>query len=188
MTYCTRCLIPASKPHASFDAEGVCSACRAHERKNDVLAGIDWEDRRRQFDDVVAAAKARNAPFYDVVVPVSGGKDSISQVARVLPYDLRILAVNVDYGIKTEIGQHNLACIPRMGANLTIYRPQEPLHTRLVAARLRRLRRPRPAQPHAAARLPAARRDALRRAARGARARTRRPSTAAPRRSRRAPR
>ena len=132
MIYCTRCLVPGSKPYVSFDDEGVCAACRAHERKNDVLAGIDWDDRRRQFDEVVAEAKARKAPYYDVVIPVAGGKDSISQVARVLPHDVRILAVHVDYGIKTEIGIQNLACIPRMGANLSIYRPQEPLHTRLI--------------------------------------------------------
>ena len=77
-------------------------------------------------------ARARNAPYYDVLVPVSGGKDSITQVARLLPFGLRILAVNVDYGVKTEIGRHNLACVPQMGANLVTYRPEEQLHKRLI--------------------------------------------------------
>ena len=48
------------------------------------------------------------------MVPVSGGKDSISQVHRLLNKGLRILAVNIDYGIKTEIGKYNLDRIPLM--------------------------------------------------------------------------
>ena len=132
MRYCARCLIPDTKPHASFDDDGVCSACRAHELKNDIQAGIDWEARRAEFDALIEQTKTRQAPFYDVLVPVSGGKDSITQVARLLGHGLRILAVNVDYGIKTEIGHWNLSRIPAMGANLATYRPEEQLHTRLI--------------------------------------------------------
>ncbi|MGB8180778.1 MAG: N-acetyl sugar amidotransferase [Stellaceae bacterium] len=132
LRYCTRCLLPSTKPYIAFDAEGVCNACRAHERKNAAEAGIDWAGRVREFDVLVAKAKAKRAPFFDALVPVSGGKDSISQVHRLLDRDLRILAVNVDYGIKTEIGRRNLACIPAMGANLFIYTPEQPLHRELV--------------------------------------------------------
>ena len=132
MRYCTRCLVPDTKPYASFDGEGVCTACRAHELKNAAEAGIDWKARRREFDELVLWAKAQRAPWYDALVPVSGGKDSIAQVSRLLGSDLRILAVNVDYGIKTEIGRRNLACVPAMGASLVIYRPDERLNRRLI--------------------------------------------------------
>ncbi len=132
MKYCTRCVMPDTKPHIIFDDEGVCNACRAHEKKNAVLGGIDWQAREAAFDKLVQEAKAQNAPFYDVLVPVSGGKDSITQAHRLLKYDLRILAVNVDYGIKTEVGIHNLNLIPAMGASLIIYRPEQRLHKRLI--------------------------------------------------------
>jgi N-acetyl sugar amidotransferase len=132
MTYCRRCLIPDSKPHVVFDSDGVCNACHAHAQKNDALAGIDWAHREQAFTALVRQARAREAPYYDVLVPVSGGKDSITQVARLLPLDVRILAVNVDYGVKTEIGRHNLACVPQMGASLITYRPEERLHKRLI--------------------------------------------------------
>lgn len=132
MRYCRRCLIPASKPHASFDEDGVCNACRAHDTKNDAERGIDWDERAREFDEIVTWAKEQRAPMYDALVPVSGGKDSITQVHRLLGRGLRILAVNVDYGIKTDIGRHNLACIPAMGASLITYRPEEQLHRRLI--------------------------------------------------------
>ena len=124
--------MPDTKPYVQFDRDGVCSACLAHRQKNVYLDGIDWEERENLFNEIVLDAKSKNAPFYDVLVPVSGGKDSITQVHYLLKYDLRILAVNVDYGIKTEIGRHNLSLIPEMGANLIIYRPEQQLHKRLI--------------------------------------------------------
>lgn len=132
MKYCTRCLLPDSKPYIRFDEQGVCAACRVHEQKNRAEQGIDWAARGREFDALIEKAKARRAPLYDALVPVSGGKDSISQVHRLLGRGLRILAVNVDYGVKTEIGKRNLDCIPRMGANLLIYTPTQPLHRQLI--------------------------------------------------------
>jgi N-acetyl sugar amidotransferase len=132
ISYCTRCVLPSTKPYISFDEEGVCGACRAHEQKRDVLGGIDWAARAAEFDTLLDDVKAQRAPFFDVLVPVSGGKDSISQVARVLDHGLRILAVNVDYGIKTEVGRRNLERIPPMGATLLVHRPEEPLQKRLI--------------------------------------------------------
>ncbi len=132
MRYCTRCIIPASKPHITFDDEGVCTACRAHERKNAALGGIDWVERARVFEALIEEARAAKAPWFDVLVPVSGGKDSITQVHRMLGRDLRILAVNVDYGMKTDIGRENLAVIPGMGATLFQATPDHTLHRKLV--------------------------------------------------------
>jgi len=132
MKYCTRCLIPDTKPYITFDQNGVCNACIAHDQKNRVQGSIDWESREKEFEKIVLSAKSKKAPFYDVLVPVSGGKDSITQVHRLLKYDLRILAVNVDYGIKTEIGVYNLSRIPKMGVNLAVYRPDEVFHRQLV--------------------------------------------------------
>lgn len=124
--------MPRTKPHLSFDESGVCGACIAHQKKNEVLGGIDWKQRMHQFNNLLEQAKDANTPHYDVLVPVSGGKDSITQVHRVLNRGLRILAVNVDYGIKTEIGKQNLECIAEMGADLVIFRPRQPLHKRLI--------------------------------------------------------
>lgn len=132
MKYCRKCLLPTTKPHIGFDEQGVCNACRAHETKSAISGGINWQAREAAFDKLIHEAKAKNAPFYDALVPVSGGKDSITQVHRLLKYDLRILAVNVDYGIKTEVGVYNLNLIPEMGASLFIYRPEQGLHKKLI--------------------------------------------------------
>ncbi len=125
--------MPDTKPYISFNEYGVCAACQASRRKVDIVNGIDWDKRANEFDKIVLHARSKQAPFYDVLVPVSGGKDSITQVHRLLKYHLRILAVNVDYGIKTDIGKYNLECIPRnMGVNLQIYRPNLALHKKLI--------------------------------------------------------
>jgi len=130
--YCKSCLIPSTKPYISFDEAGICNACESAIKKRTAGQGIDWSARQIDFDELTSWAKAQNAPNYDAMVPVSGGKDSITQVHRLLNKGLRILAVNVDYGIKTEIGRSNLECIPAMGANLMIFRPELKLHKRLI--------------------------------------------------------
>lgn len=124
--------MPSTKPYISFDEMGVCNACQSGSKKQSTDQGIDWEARERAFDKLVSWAHAQNAPYYDAMVPVSGGKDSITQVHRLLNRGLRILAVNVDYGIKTDIGRSNLECIPAMGANLIIFRPELKLHKHLI--------------------------------------------------------
>lgn len=131
MKYCTLCLIPGTKPYVTFNRDGVCSACLKHGMKRD-RREIDWPEREKQFEKIVLTAKSKRAPFYDVLVPVSGGKDSITQVHRLLKFGLRILAVNVDYGIKTEIGKHNLNIIPEMGADLLIYKPEQSIHKKII--------------------------------------------------------
>jgi len=132
MKYCTKCLLPDTKPYLIFDDNGICSACKAHEMKKNRDHGIDWTQKKEQFKALIDEIKTLNAPFYDVLVPVSGGKDSITQVHRLLGNNLRILAVNIDYGIKTEIGKYNLDLIPKMGAHLLIYRPEINLHKKLI--------------------------------------------------------
>ena len=132
--YCKKCLMPNTKPYLIFNKQGVCSACESSEKKNlnKDKNPIDWGQRKKEFNDLIEWTKEQNAPYYDAMVPVSGGKDSITQVHRLLDKGLRILAVNVDYGIKTEIGKYNLERIPLMGANLTTFRPELILHKKLI--------------------------------------------------------
>ena len=80
INYCSRCVFPSTKPYIFFDEEGVCGACRSSEKKRKFEGGIDWKHREKQFESLILQAKAQQAPFYDVMVPVSGGKDSITQV------------------------------------------------------------------------------------------------------------
>lgn len=72
--YCTRCVYPsvAATP-LMFDERGVCSGCRVHDQKEKIA----WTKRRRQLQQL--ADEYRSGSNYDIVIPVSGGKDSYFQ-------------------------------------------------------------------------------------------------------------
>jgi len=130
--YCTKCLMPNTKPFLSFNDKGVCSACINHEKKQIDKDGINWIDREKEFRELINNIKSHKNKLYKVVIPVSGGKDSITQVHIAFKYGLRPLAVNVDYGIKTEIGRKNLNIVPSMGATLITVRPPQKIHKKLI--------------------------------------------------------
>lgn len=133
LKYCKICVLPSTKPHIKFDSDGVCTACLFHLKKNSNIKNkIDWNKRKLEFDKLIKKIKSIKAPLYDVCVPVSGGKDSITQVSHLLNRNLRILCVNIDYGIKTKIGESNLRIIPKMGANLITYRPNLKLQKKVI--------------------------------------------------------
>lgn len=74
MQYCTKCVYPAvvATP-TTFDEEGVCSGCRVSEQ----VAGIDWSRRLEMMRKLIESYRSKDS--YDVVIPVSGGKDSYFQ-------------------------------------------------------------------------------------------------------------
>ena len=74
MQYCTKCVYPsASAAPLTFDDKGVCSGCRVKSMDIDV----DWERRLEQLKRLASQYKTTNN--YDIVIPVSGGKDSYWQ-------------------------------------------------------------------------------------------------------------
>lgn len=112
MIRCTKCVLPDTKPDLFFDSEGVCDACRSAEQKKT----IDWTARQREFWDLCSWAKSQKAE-YDVVVPVSGGKDSTYQVIKALEYGLNVLAVTFQPTLQTELGRENLRNLISLGVN-----------------------------------------------------------------------
>ncbi len=62
---------------------------------------------------LIAEARLRHAP-YDVVVPVSGGKDSTYQVVKLLELGARVLAVNAATDMLTPLGRRNLDNVKRL--------------------------------------------------------------------------
>ena len=109
--FCTQCTISSMRPRITFDSEGVCSACRFAEKKK----ATDWVDRERELQALLDQHRARDGSF-DVVVPVSGGKDG-GFVAHQLKhrYDMNPLCVSFAPLLPTEIGQQNLAAFIRSG-------------------------------------------------------------------------
>lgn len=75
MKYCKNCLQTDTRPGIRFDADGICPACNYHKS----LQYVDWDERRKELDEIVAFGKANNHSGYDCIIGVSGGKDSLRQ-------------------------------------------------------------------------------------------------------------
>ena len=99
--FCKRCTMNNQRPSSTvefkqkanekkrtlaFDEEGVCEACRYAEKKRT----INWSERNLELEELCNRFR-RNDGRYDVVVPGSGGKDSI-QAAHLLKYKYNIFA------------------------------------------------------------------------------------------------
>jgi N-acetyl sugar amidotransferase len=113
ITYCTKCVMPETKPDLGFDSEGVCNACKNYENR----AEVDWEDRRHQLEELLTKYRVKDSSNYDCIVPVSGGKDSTYQVIKVLELGLNPLCVTATTDYLTELGRKNIENIKRLGVD-----------------------------------------------------------------------
>lgn len=112
MKFCTRCVMPDTKPDLFFNERGLCDACVSADYKNKV----DWHARQREFWDLCSWAKSQKKD-YDCVIPVSGGKDSHYQTYKALEYGLKVLAVTFQPTLQTELGRQNLRNLISMGVD-----------------------------------------------------------------------
>ncbi len=101
--YCTRCCLPETMEGIAFDEFGVCVPCRSSEMK----MHIDWNERRAALDALVDSY--RSSDYYDCMLPMSGGKDSMYQ-AHVLHSVLGVTALAVTHGQNwaSTVGRFNL--------------------------------------------------------------------------------
>ena len=112
MRYCTRCVLPDTRPNLVLDESGVCNACRATETKVE----IDWDARKQSFLKVIENAK-KLSRGYDCLIPVSGGKDSTWQVVVCLEHGLKPLCVTWRPPARTPLGQKNLDNLISLGVD-----------------------------------------------------------------------
>lgn len=103
LRYCTRCCLPETMEGITFDEFGICVPCRSSEEK----MHIDWDERRRRLDCIINAF--RSPTYYDCMLPMSGGKDSMYQahiLRKVL--DVEPLAVTHGQNWLSTVGRYNL--------------------------------------------------------------------------------
>lgn len=113
MRYCSRCVLPDTRPGIVLGIGDVCNACSAY---SEATASVDWSSREAAFRALVAETK-KHSKGYDCVIPVSGGKDSTWQVLRCLEYGLNPLAVTWRTPARTELGQYNLDRLIELGVD-----------------------------------------------------------------------
>lgn len=103
---CKKCVMLSTRPRITY-REGVCSACQWAEEKRTI---VDWKSRERELDELCNKHR-RTDGFFDVIVPVSGGKDS-STVAHKLKtqHGMHPLCININHApeCNTEVNETNL--------------------------------------------------------------------------------
>ena len=129
MKYCKKCVYPDTKPDLIFDKDGVCNACRNHERKNEV----NWEERREEFLKIVEKFKSKNGSLYDCVIPVSGGKDSHYQAYFIKKeFGLNPLLVNFIPRDLVPLGRKNIENLKRLGFDYIEFTPNPIVYRKLA--------------------------------------------------------
>lgn len=103
----------STRPRIAFDARGFCNACQWMEQKK----VINWSERQLKFEQLLNKHRREDGAF-DVLVPVSGGKDG-SYVAYNLKhkYGMNPLCVTVSPPLSLELGDRNLKNFVQSGYN-----------------------------------------------------------------------
>lgn len=122
MRYCSKCVMPDTRPGIYFDEEGICQACRAEEQK-DVT---NWSERHQELKKICDKYRRKKEGEYDCIIAVSGGKDSHFQVyyfKEVMRMNPLLVSVEDNFEM-TNAGKHNLQNISeRFSCHLMTLKP-----------------------------------------------------------------
>jgi len=127
---CTRCILPDIYPSITFNEYGVCNFCIEDADEK----GKPSRKSKGELDRLVEKYKGRNQK-YDVIVGLSGGKDS-SYVAYYLKreYDLKILGLHYNIGYSSTYAIQNLEnLVEKLDIDLFSIRPRASFLRRLFA-------------------------------------------------------
>lgn len=126
---CSKCILPSMFPDIKFDDNGVCSKCHESNKK---YIQRDYKAFGAQLEDILHWSKVQNKRF-DCVVPFSGGKDS-SYVMYLCKrkYNLKVLAVNFNNGLRTIEALNNIEkIIKKLDVAYVSYGPNRNLMKKL---------------------------------------------------------
>jgi N-acetyl sugar amidotransferase len=151
--YCKRCVMsnqrPATSPEfkkkttsdtptSTFGDDGICDACRFNEMKR----SFDWKSRRQQLQDLCDRFRSSDMS-YDVLVPGSGGKDSI-YVSEILRTEFGMTPLTVTWAphAYTDVGWHNMQAWQQTGVDNLLFTPNPKLHAKLTELAFKNLVNP----------------------------------------------
>ena len=131
---CKKCILPDTYPNIQFDKNGICKYCL--EQENGKCAS--GKKSKSKLDSIIQRHKGKSSK-YDVIVGLSGGKDS-TYVAYYLKkeYDLKMLGMNYDIGYRSEYAIQNLDTVAdKLNIDLLTIRPNRSFLKKLFVHFLR---------------------------------------------------
>jgi len=123
--WCTACVYPSiSAAPMEFDEQGVCTGCQMAKVKAAIPAS-EWRRRKQLLREVLEKYRCRDGSRHDVVVAVSGGKDSYFQVHLLKEeFGLNPLLVTYDGNNWTDTGLRNMVRMREVfGVDHIVVRP-----------------------------------------------------------------
>ncbi len=93
---CTNCILPETIPNITFNEDGVCNYCLEY-YKSAKTAVTDFETKKKRFENFIELARERRIKTgskYDLLVALSGGRDSSYIALALSKMGLKILCVN----------------------------------------------------------------------------------------------
>ena len=141
MKYCTKCVMPDTRPGIKFDKDGVCSACQTHEKKKTT----DYAKRMQEFKALCDKYRGMNGDGYDCMIAVSGGKDSHFQVyvmKELMKMNPILVSVEDNFEM-TEAGKSNIKNISEeFGCNIISLKPDRAVQKKLMRKTFERFGKP----------------------------------------------
>ena len=132
---CVKCGLPETYETIEFASDGVCNICRGAEYKQ---TSIDWTERKRLLDQLIAKHKGKSA--YDCIVPFSGGKDSTFQLYYLVKeYGLKPLVVRFNHGfMRATIEKNCQRTFKKLGVDVLEFSPNWHVVKKLMLESFRR--------------------------------------------------
>lgn len=138
--YCSKCLMPDTRPGIKFDENGICFPCINYEK----IKTTDWEQRKKELEILCDKYRGCNGNYYDCIVAVSGGKDSHFQVyymKEVMKMNPLLVSLgNLDW---TETGKENLDNLSEtFGCEILVLQPNRKVAKKMLRKAFEKLGSP----------------------------------------------
>lgn len=119
-----RMTVDEKKETMLIDSDGICFSCKYYEKKNKT----DWISKEKELKEILDRHR-RNDGNYDVLVPGSGGKDSIftSYILKE-KYNMNPLTCTWAPGMYTDIGWKNFKSWINSGFDNVLFTPNKKIH------------------------------------------------------------
>ncbi len=120
MNTCVKCILNDHYPDLTFNEQGECTFCEKYQHFKPIGENV----LITEFEKAKHTARIRKLD-YDVLVPLSGGKDSTYMLyLAAIKYKLRVLAMTYDNGFLSDLALKNIqTTVKNAGAQHVFYRP-----------------------------------------------------------------
>ena len=129
--------MPNTRPDLQFDDNNICDACRSAKEKREK---IDWDKRKKEFEQLLERFGNKSSSNYDCLIPVSGGKDShlTLHYAKNI-FGLNPLCICFEPTLPTVIGRENLENISKQGVDLIHFKQNPIAYNKLILEGFKRV-------------------------------------------------